>query len=156
MEFAGALCVLADKAYPKWPADQIKEVLRNQFIHGIQSSSIQLKLMKEMPKNLDEALQLATQQESVKKAQKRLHKKKYYAESLSVDQRNDTDDSVLGVSAIGTCSASQSQTDVLVQELSRQLQKLTQEVSQLQERTSPTVRQTVTCIGTIVIGHNSY
>lgn len=35
VEFAGALRVLADKAYPKWPAEQIKEVLRNQFIHGI-------------------------------------------------------------------------------------------------------------------------
>ena len=142
VEFAGALRVLADKAYPKWPAEQIKEVLRNQFIHGIRSSSIQLKLMKEMPKNLDEALQLATQQESVEAAQKRLQKEKHYAESLAVDQRDDTDDSVFGVSAIGTRSTSQSQTDVLVQELSRQLQKLTQEVSQLQERTTPTVRQT--------------
>ena len=28
VEFAGALRVLADRAYPKWPAEQIKELLR--------------------------------------------------------------------------------------------------------------------------------
>ena len=61
VEFAGALRVLADKAHPKWPAEQVKEVLRNQFIHGIRSSAVQLKLMKDMPKTLDEALQLANQ-----------------------------------------------------------------------------------------------
>ena len=49
VEFAGALRVLADKAYPKWPAKQVKELLRNQFVHGIRSSSIQLELMKELP-----------------------------------------------------------------------------------------------------------
>ena len=42
VEFAGPLCVLADKAYPKWPAEQVKEVLRNQFVHGIRSSAVQL------------------------------------------------------------------------------------------------------------------
>ena len=56
-----------------------------------------------MPKNLDEALQVATQQESVEAAQKRLHKEKHYAESLAVDQGDDTDESALGVSAIVTC-----------------------------------------------------
>ena len=86
--------------------------------------------------------QVATQQESVEAAQKRLHKEKHYAESLAVDQRGDTDDSVLGASAIGTCSTtSQTHTDELVQELSKQLQKLTQEVSQLRERTNPSVHQ---------------
>ena len=35
VEFSGALRVLADKAYPKGPAKQVKELLRNQFVHGV-------------------------------------------------------------------------------------------------------------------------
>ena len=35
IKFVGALHVLADKAYLKWPAEEVKEVLWNQFIHGI-------------------------------------------------------------------------------------------------------------------------
>jgi hypothetical protein len=58
VEFVGALHALADKAYPTWPDEQIKNLLRNQFIQGIRSSSIQLHLMKETPGTLDEALQL--------------------------------------------------------------------------------------------------
>ena len=73
VEFAGALRALADKAYPTWPDEQIKELLRNQFIQGLRSSSVQLELMKEKPSTLDEALQLANWQESIEAAQKRLH-----------------------------------------------------------------------------------
>ena len=73
VEFVGALRALADKAYPTWPDEQIKELLRNQFIQGLRLSSVQLELMKEKPSTLDEALQLANWQESIEAAQKRLH-----------------------------------------------------------------------------------
>ena len=85
VEFTGALRVLADKTYPRWPAEQVKKLLRNQFVHGICSSSIQLELMKNLPGTMDEALQKATQQELVEAAQRRLHKEK--AEALAVGQR---------------------------------------------------------------------
>ena len=62
--------MLADKAYPKWPAKQVKELPRNQFVHGIHSSSIQFKLMKELPATIDEALQNATRWELVEVAQR--------------------------------------------------------------------------------------
>ena len=76
VEFAGALRVLANKAYLKWPAEQVKELLRIQFVHGICSSSIQFELMKNLPGTMDEALQKATQQELVEAAQRQLHKEK--------------------------------------------------------------------------------
>ena len=69
IEFAGALRVLANKAYPKWPAKLVKELLRNQFVHGICLSSIQLELMKELPGTIDETLEKATQRELVEAAQ---------------------------------------------------------------------------------------
>ena len=71
VEFVGALRALAEKAYPTWPDEQIKELLRNQFIQGLQSSLVQLELMKEKPSTLDEAVQLANWQESIKAAQRR-------------------------------------------------------------------------------------
>ena len=62
--------MLADEAYPKWPAKQVKKLLRNQFVHNIRSSSIQFKLMKELPATIDEALQKATRRELVEVAQR--------------------------------------------------------------------------------------
>ena len=47
---------------PKWDPEHRFEVTRNQFIQGIESSSVQLILMKEMPKTLDVAVELAQQQ----------------------------------------------------------------------------------------------
>ena len=66
--------MLADRAYPRWTMDQRLELVRNQFIQdqGVHSSSMQLRLMKKMPKSVEEALMLATQQEAVEIAQKRL------------------------------------------------------------------------------------
>ena len=55
-EYAGTLRALADKAYPKWPAEQLNELVRDQFIRGIRSSTVQLRLMRERPKTLNEAL----------------------------------------------------------------------------------------------------
>ena len=45
MEFVGALRFLADKAYPQWSGEQRLEVVRRQFIQGLSSSSMQLKLI---------------------------------------------------------------------------------------------------------------
>ena len=56
--------------YPYWPSTQRQELLRNQFIQGVRSPTVQLLLMKEVPKTLDEALQLACLQETVESVQK--------------------------------------------------------------------------------------
>ena len=40
VQYAGALRVLADKAYPNWTAEQRGEVLRNHFIQGVSSASV--------------------------------------------------------------------------------------------------------------------
>ena len=79
-EYAGHLRVLANKAYPKWSPEQRQEVLRNHFIQGVHSSTVQLYLMQEMPSSLDEALQLTIQRQSVEFAQKRLHKERSQVE----------------------------------------------------------------------------
>ena len=65
---------MADKAFPAWPAEQLQDLLRNQFIQGVLSSSVQLALMKEEPKTfkLDDALKLACKHEMVETAQKHL------------------------------------------------------------------------------------
>ncbi|KAL5510249.1 hypothetical protein EMCRGX_G005764 [Ephydatia muelleri] len=49
-EYAGTLRALADKAYPNWPGEQLNELVRDQFIRGIRSSTVQLRLMRERPK----------------------------------------------------------------------------------------------------------
>ena len=66
--------MMADRAYPTWTMNQCLELARNQFIQGVHSSSTQLWLMKEMPESVEEALVLATQQEAVEIAQKRLYR----------------------------------------------------------------------------------
>ena len=76
VEFSGSLRMLADRAYPSWTMEQCKDVLRSQFIYGVQSASVQLHLMKEQPPDLDGALELAVKHEAVESAQKRLHKEK--------------------------------------------------------------------------------
>ena len=89
VEFAGSLRMLADRAYPSWTMEQCKDVLRSQFIHGVQSASVQLHLMKEQPPELDGALDLAVKHEAVESAQKRSHKEKKRAcsetQSLTVN-----------------------------------------------------------------------
>ena len=73
MEFCGALRGMADKAFPVWPAVQLLDLLRSQFIQGVPSSSVQLALMKEKPSTLDNALKLACKHEMDEMAQKQLH-----------------------------------------------------------------------------------
>ena len=73
--------MLADKAYPGWSNDQRLQLVRDQFVQGLRSSTVQLRLMKEMPDTLDEALKLAIQQESVEAAQKRLSSERGHGSS---------------------------------------------------------------------------
>ena len=79
MEFAGALRILADKAFPEWSPEQRLQIARNQFIQGVESPSIQLVLMREHPTTLEDTLKLARQRETVETAQKHLQqgKKKF-------------------------------------------------------------------------------
>ena len=72
MEFAGALRILADKAFPEWSPEQRLQIARNQFIQGVESPSIQLVLMREHPTTLEDTLKLARQRETVETAQKHL------------------------------------------------------------------------------------
>ena len=51
------------------PAEERLELVRNQFIHGILSSSIQLKLLQQNLDTLDAAVELACRLESVESAQ---------------------------------------------------------------------------------------
>jgi len=64
---------LADKAYPDWGGKQHLQMARNQFIQGVASASIQLMLMQEKPKTVEEALELVQQQLAVETAQRWLH-----------------------------------------------------------------------------------
>ena len=128
VDFAGALRVLADKAYPNWVPKQRLEVVRNQFIQGVSSPSVQLHLMREMPATPDKALQLALQLESVESAQKRLHRdKRQQAEALAVEPLQ-SETSATGLQRVtpGTNPAQQ-----CMEELALQVRKLTEEVAQL-------------------------
>ena len=60
-------------------------MVRNHFIQGVRSSSIQLKLMREMPATLADAVRLASLQETVEAAQRRLHRERSVHESMAVD-----------------------------------------------------------------------
>ena len=65
-EFVEELRTLADKAYPDWGAKQ-------HLVQGVASASIQLVLMRENPKTVEEALQIAQRQLAVEMAQRWLH-----------------------------------------------------------------------------------
>ena len=56
-EFAGSLHFVMSKAFPRWTDAQRQELTHNQFIQGVLSPSIQLRLMHhEMPASLETAL----------------------------------------------------------------------------------------------------
>ena len=130
VEFAGELRMLADKAYPNWSADQRQEVVRNQFIQGVNSPSIQLQLMREMPATLDLALELARCLESVELAQRRLHREKRGAEALSVTDPAEEDEPS---QANALRRYDSRRTERQIEELSRQVRRLTEEVARLQD-----------------------
>ena len=76
--------MLAGRAHSSWSDKQQLELARNQFIHGIRSSTIQLQLMHDMPATLDAALSAVQKLETVEAAQMRLHQGKLATESLGV------------------------------------------------------------------------
>ena len=131
VEFAGELWVLADRAYPKWSS----EVLRNQFMQRVWSASVQLGLMKEMPLTLEDALKLASQLKVVEEAQKRLQKDRCQAESLALTE-NAEDGSCTSNAASDTCRRTGTQEkESLEKQLGRQL-KQTEEMVQQQVRSA--------------------
>ena len=89
-EFVGELCTLADKAYPDWEPKQRLEMARNQFVQGVASAYIQLVLMREKPKTVEEALELAQRQLAVETAQRQLHQRLPEAVELPVGAINYT------------------------------------------------------------------
>ena len=127
-EFVGVLTELADKAYPQWSTEQRQEMVRNHFIQGVRSPTVQLKLMREMPATLAEALQLAMQQETVESAQKRLHKERSVHESLAVGRLEGEMEAT--VSALEPVKS----TLPTIKELNRQLQDSEAAIRQLQEQ----------------------
>ena len=142
VEFAGELRVLADRAYPKWSSENKQEVLRDQFMQGVRSSSVQLRLMKEMPPTLEDALKLASQLEAVEEAQKRLQKDRCQAESLALTEDAEDDGSCTSNAAsdyrrTGSTQEKESlekrlgwqlkQTEEMVHQLSTQVQQLLKE-----------------------------
>ena len=142
VEFAGELRVLADRAYPKWSSENKQEVLRDQFMQGVRSSSVQLRLMKEMPPTLEDALKLASQLEAVEEAQKRLQKDRCQAESLALTEDAEDDGSCTSNAAsdyrrTGSTQEKESlekrlgwqlkQTKEMVHQLSTQVQQLLKE-----------------------------
>ena len=68
-------------------------MVRNQFIQGVASASIQLVLMREKPKTVEEALELAQRQLTVETAQRQLHQRPPEQHPLSgVTNRGETVD----------------------------------------------------------------
>ena len=134
VEFAGALRVLADKAYPNWTSGQRGEVLRNQFIQGVSSPSVQLRLMCEMPDTLEGALSLAVQQQSVETAQQHLYKEMHRGEAaaMALQQRSDEEDTRTESASNAMSRDSARETfDPRFVEMSKELRRLSSELSQL-------------------------
>ena len=100
-EFAGELRMLADRAYPDWKVEQRMEMVKKQFVQGVRSLPTQLALMKEKPKSLETALELAQTHEVVETAQKRLH-----ASQMVATLSKFNEDSVAGETS-GTTNALQ-------------------------------------------------
>ena len=137
-EFSGALRVLADKPYPRWPPEQRAELLRNQFIQGVRSPSIQLRLMKDVPATLDDALRIASQQETVETAQKRLLQERPHPEAAAITEdpvieRSQSPSPIAVAStASGTRPTVTSQRDQMIDTLSKQVKELSEQLSRLQ------------------------
>ena len=103
------------KTYPNWSGEQSKEMVRDQFIRGVCSPSIQLKLMWDKPSSLEEAVKWASQQEGVEDAQSKLQ-------------------SGRKSEAICTDGEKQSAVSAQIEQLSRQLDKLKYQLAQKDQR----------------------
>eukprot|EP00731_Ephydatia_muelleri_P010468 Em0005g1054a len=120
LEFAGRLRVLADKGYPSWPPERRLEVARNQFIQGILSSTIQLKLLTDSPETLDDAVKLAYRLQTAELAQEHLK-----AEATIDDTRG------------GGSSCAIGRSDGQVHKLSQQIERLTEQLTKLRAEREP-------------------
>ena len=78
----------------------MNELVRDQFIRGIRSSTVQLRLMRERPKTLNEALQLAGHYQGVEESQKRLHGASAKVETMAVGKEDDSESESEAVAAI--------------------------------------------------------
>ena len=151
-DFAGALRMLADKAYPAWSVEQRQEILRGQFIQGIHSSSVQLWLMREMPRTIDEALRIANQQETVEIAQKRLHKEKHLtSEALALE--TDVERFQQGVATQPSANTTRHGRNSEIEELTTQVKYLTKEVAQLRGERADRRQRGPVCWGCRERGH---
>ena len=142
VQYAGALRVLADKVYPNWTADQRGEVLRNHilrnhFIQGVSSPSVQLRLMRKMPATLDAALSLAVQQQSVETAQKCLFKEIHRGDAvaMALQQRGEEEETEAASNAMSRKRACRT-FDLRLDEISKELRRLSSELAQLRSSQS--------------------
>ena len=69
LDFVGELRLIA---FPDWSNGQIEELVRNQFIQGLVSPTVQMQLMKDMPHSINDAVELARKLETAEQAQRRL------------------------------------------------------------------------------------
>ena len=83
VEYIGELHMLSSRAFPGWSEEQREVLIRNQFIQGV-SSSIQVQLLKEMPKSVKDAVTLARRLETVKMAHRRLQTERIAKRPLAV------------------------------------------------------------------------
>eukprot|EP00731_Ephydatia_muelleri_P019789 Em0012g614a len=84
VEYIGELRMLASRAFPGWSEEQCDVLIRNQFIQGVSSSSIQVQLLKEMPKSVKDAATLARRLETVEMAHRRLQTERIAERPLAV------------------------------------------------------------------------
>eukprot|EP00731_Ephydatia_muelleri_P036715 Em0310g4a len=84
VEYIGELRMLASRAFPGWSEEQRDVLIRNQFIQGVSSSSIQVQLLKEMPKSVKDAATLARRLETVEMAHRRLQTERIAERPLAV------------------------------------------------------------------------
>ncbi len=66
----GISAVFGKRTFPGWTDAQRQELARNQFIQGVLSPTIQLRLMREMPASLEAALEEAGKLESIERLQR--------------------------------------------------------------------------------------
>ncbi len=64
-EFGNLLCTLAGKAYPTKPLADLNEVLLDQFVEGLADDTLQEHILLSHPQTLRQAVQVATEFESL-------------------------------------------------------------------------------------------
>ena len=138
--------MLVDKAYSSWSADRRMEMARQQFVHGVSSPSIQMRLLKKGPGTLEAALELARQWESAELAQRRIRREKQVQGSFATSEEQ-PQQPLLVQGAQST-----------VEELALQIQQLSQQFSKLQtgreageNKSSP--RRAIVCWNCKKTGH---